>query len=92
MLLPYVPHDDAVRMQAATLGDPRRPQEVRKISSVTIPAVDDTFSQTILLAAMTCGVSGLMFQVTLRFDKALLGNRSKQQEHQVDVAAAPQTH
>lgn len=67
-------------VQAATLGDPRRPQEVKKISSVNIPPVDDAFSQTILLVAMTCGVSGLILQVTPWFQKALHGNRSEQQE------------
>lgn len=54
-----------LRMQAATLGDPRRPQEVKKISSVNIPAVDDLYSQTLLIAALSCGVSGLLFQVTI---------------------------
>ena len=49
-------------MQAATLGDPRRPGEVRRMT--VLPAVpDETISQTLLMSAMFSGVMGLMLQV-----------------------------
>jgi hypothetical protein len=67
-------------MQAATLGDPRRPQEVKKISSVNIPPVDDVFSQTILIVAMTLGVSGLFIQVGSKSQNAMPGNMPERQE------------
>jgi len=62
-----VVHCSPIRIQhtqAATLGDPRRPQEVRKVS---VPAAvpDEVTSSYILMMALTCGVSGLMFQVSI---------------------------
>lgn len=50
-------------IQAATLGDPRRPAEVRKRGAVAMPMPDETISQTILLMAMSQSIFGLMFQV-----------------------------
>lgn len=50
--------------QAAIQGDPRRPQEVKKMGAVVMPPADDLVSHTILIGAMSAGVAGIMFQVS----------------------------
>lgn len=71
-----MPSCATVYVQAATVGDPRRPQEVKKVGAVTVPAPDDTISQTILIAAMSAGVSALMFQVSCCLAKTVAGRSS----------------
>jgi hypothetical protein len=50
--------------QAAIQGDPRRPQEVKKMGAVALPPADDLVSHTIFIGALSAGVAGLMFQVS----------------------------
>lgn len=51
--------------RAATVGDPRRPQEVKKVGGVVLPSADDSLSFTLLMSGMFMGAFALLFQVSL---------------------------
>jgi hypothetical protein len=49
------------------VGDPKRPQEVKKVGAVVVPPADDSMCFTLLVTGLFMGAFALLFQVSAGF-------------------------